>query len=122
MVRDGACAPPHHEGLAACYASRPRPEERPIGRVSKDGPQHDCGYDSLVSRHECVRVVQTSRPRKQEGAGKAGCPLAPMVRVRQEARGRTTGTGGSSGLPCAMVLTVSFALSSVTMLSCHRRP
>jgi hypothetical protein len=28
---------------------------------------------------------------------------------------------GTSGLPCAMVLTVSFALSSVTGLSCHRR-
>src|SRR6266700_6717321 len=27
-----------------------------------------------------------------------------MVRVQQKARGRTTGTGGSSGLPCAMVL------------------
>jgi hypothetical protein len=25
----------------------------------------------------------------------------PMVRVQQKARGRTTGTGGSSGLPCA---------------------
>src|SRR6267142_2007946 len=31
-------------------------------------------------------------------------PTAPMVRVQQKARGRTTGTGGSSGLPCAMVL------------------
>jgi hypothetical protein len=27
-----------------------------------------------------------------------------MVRVQQKARGRTTGTGGSSGLPCAMAL------------------
>src|SRR5712664_2478745 len=47
-------------------------------------------------------------------------PTAPMVRVQQKARGRTTGTGGSSGLPCAMVLTVSFALSPVTGLFCHR--
>src|SRR6266481_8744772 len=44
-----------------------------------------------------------------------------MVRVQQEARGRTTGTDGSSGLPCAMVLTVSFVLSPVTGLFCHRR-
>jgi len=27
----------------------------------------------------------------------------------------------AAGIPCAMVLTVSFALSSVTMLGCHRR-
>jgi hypothetical protein len=29
---------------------------------------------------------------------------------------------GSSDLPCAMILTVSFVLSSVTMFGCHRRP
>jgi hypothetical protein len=33
-----------------------------------------------------------------------------MVRVQQKARGRTTGTGGSSGLPCAMVLRLIRAL------------
>jgi hypothetical protein len=32
----------------------------------------------------------------EEGAGKAGCPSAPMVRVQQKARGRTTGVAGSS--------------------------
>jgi hypothetical protein len=29
---------------------------------------------------------------------------------------------GTPGIPCAMVLTVSFALSSVTGLFCHRHP
>jgi hypothetical protein len=33
----------------------------------------------------------------------------------------TTVTPGSPGIPRAMVLTVSFALSSVTGLVCHRR-
>jgi hypothetical protein len=33
----------------------------------------------------------------------------------------TTGLPRSSGLPCAMVLTVSFALSLVTGLFCHHR-
>src|ERR1700688_1204656 len=37
-------------------------------------------------------------------------PTAPMVRVQQKARGRTTGTGGSSGLPCAEVLRLIRAL------------
>src|SRR5258708_14967277 len=39
-----------------------------------------------------------------EGAGKAGCPPHPWSACRKKARGRTTGTGGSSGLPCAMAL------------------
>jgi hypothetical protein len=33
----------------------------------------------------------------------------------------TTGSPEKPGLPCAMVLTVSFALSPVTGLVCHRR-
>jgi hypothetical protein len=33
----------------------------------------------------------------------------------------TTGKTDSTDIPCAMVLTVSFALSPVTGLSCHRR-
>src|ERR1700716_1305736 len=37
-----------------------------------------------------------------EGAGKAGCRPHPWSACRKKARGRTTGTGGSSGLPCAM--------------------
>jgi hypothetical protein len=32
----------------------------------------------------------------------------------------TTGTPQTTGIPCAMVLTVSFVLSSVTGLFCHR--
>jgi len=33
----------------------------------------------------------------------------------------TTGSAGSTGIPCAMVLTVSFVLSPGTRLSCPRR-
>jgi hypothetical protein len=41
---------------------------------------------------------------KQEGAGKAGCQLAPMVRVQQKSTRQNHRCGRSSGLPCAMVL------------------
>jgi len=34
----------------------------------------------------------------------------------------TTGPPKQSGIPCAMVLTVSFVLSSATGLFCHRHP
>jgi putative endonuclease len=43
MVRDGASAPPHHEAGERSAdgetSDAPRPEERPLGRVSKDGRQ-----------------------------------------------------------------------------------
>jgi hypothetical protein len=41
-----------------------------------------------------------------EGRGrrKGRVPIAPMVRVQQKARGRTTGDGRTSGLPCAVGL------------------
>jgi hypothetical protein len=39
-----------------------------------------------------------------------------MARLQQKKQAAvTTGLAGSTGIPCAMVLTVSFALSSVTI-------
>jgi hypothetical protein len=66
---------------------------------------------------ECARVVLGRNPRKTEGAGKTGCALHPRSRV-QDAHSKTHTSiqvqRKHSGLPCAMVLTVSFALSSVS--------
>src|ERR1700750_3499632 len=55
------------------------------------------------AKHAALEIIRGRR----EGR----VPTAPMVRVQQKARGRTTGTGGSSGLPCAMVLRLIRALS-----------
>src|ERR1700676_5460736 len=83
------------------------------------------GYDSALPQRQCARVLhEPFRPRKTEGAGKAGCPPHPQPRVRNKTKHTsvvTTGSPVSPGLPCAMVLTVSFVLSPVTGLSCHRR-
>src|ERR1700736_3218427 len=62
-------------------------------------------------------------PRKQRAQGKPGArctrSLVCSVLVAHEcSHYRFTGT---PGLPCAMVLTVSFVLSPVTGLCCHRR-
>jgi hypothetical protein len=47
---------------------------------------------------------------------------SPMARLQQKKQAAvTTGSAGSTGIPCAMVLTVSFALSPGTRLSCPRR-
>ena len=52
-----------------------------------------------------------------------GAQLAPVAsRAKNEKHTSvvTTGTPQSTGIPRAVVLTVSFVLSSVTGLSCHR--
>jgi hypothetical protein len=59
---------------------------------------------------------------KREGAGKAGCWPHPWSACKQKAGGVTTGTSRTTGLPCAMVLTVSFVLFPGTGLSCPRHP
>jgi hypothetical protein len=66
----------------------------------------------------------TSLAPKTEGAGNAGRSMRPQPRVRNKKAHElvTTGSPKQSGIPCAMVLTVSFALSLVTGLSCHHRP
>src|SRR5260221_13665989 len=68
-----------------------------------------------------ARVVLESSP--FEGVGNAGCPLHPQPRVRsvESTRVFTTVAPEHPAFPHAMVLTVSFALSPVTGLFCHRR-
>jgi hypothetical protein len=62
-------------------------------------------------------------PSESEGAGNAGRPPRPQPRVQNKKAHERSHHGhtGSPGIPCAMVLTVSFALSPVTGLVCHRR-
>ena len=59
---------------------------------------------------------------RTEGAGNAGRSMRPQPRVQQKStRVSHHGHTGSPGIPRAMVLTVSFVLSPVIGLSCHRR-
>jgi hypothetical protein len=63
-------------------------------------------------------------PSRIEGAGNAGCAARTRslaCEIKKHTSVVTTGTPTSTGIPRAMVLTVSFALSPVTGLSCHRR-
>ena len=68
-------------------------------------------------------MVQEFLPSKDRGRRESRVPVAPAAscavgRKHTSSHHRFTGT---PGLPCAMVLTVSFALSSVIGLYCHRR-
>src|SRR5205814_8299346 len=70
-------------------------------------------------RPSCAGVI---RP-KREGAGNAGCAMHPQSRVQNKKAHEvvTTGSPEQPGIPRAMVLTVSFVLSPVIGLCCHRR-
>ena len=67
----------------------------------------------------------TSCTLNSEGAGNAGRPMRPIAACAMIV-GECTRAGQvtpvSPGIPRAMVLTVSFVLSSATGLSCHRHP
>jgi hypothetical protein len=81
-------------------------------------------HTSAISRHVPEFCYQPSALEKTEGAGNAGRPMRPQPRVQSKKHTSvvTTVTPVSPGIPYAMVLTVSFGLSSVTGLVCHRRP
>jgi hypothetical protein len=81
-------------------------------------------HDSAISPRVFARGLLMNVLRlESEGVRNAGCPTHPQPggqekKPRQYSRHRYT---GSPGAPHAMVLTVSFVLSPVTGLSCHRR-
>jgi hypothetical protein len=81
------------------------------------------------SRHTCAfprrsraRVVHVFFARKNRGRRECRAPDAPAASCAkvESTRVRNHGHTGSPGIPYAMVLTVSFALSPATNSFCHR--
>ena len=60
--------------------------------------------ETAFSRRVASEFSINPPPSKTEGAGKTGCPSHPWSACSKKARGRTTGTSRTTGLPCAMVL------------------
>jgi hypothetical protein len=58
------------------------------------------GYATAFSRRDAPEVCSSSRPPKDEGAGKTGCrpaPMAPVLNIAQAMhRGKTTGEAGNN--------------------------
>jgi hypothetical protein len=96
----------HHPGMTESISSRSR----------------DTTMPGLCEYHPRKNSEGAARPK--EGAGKTGCPPHPRPRVQNKKHTSVVATGerGSSGLPCAMVLTAYSALFPVTGLYCHRHP
>jgi hypothetical protein len=82
--------------------------------------RHKFAISPRLAREFCFDVLPF---RRSEGAGNAGRPLRPQPRVQCKKAHElvTTVTPEKPGIPYAMVLTVSFVLSPVIGLSCHRR-
>jgi hypothetical protein len=80
---------------------------RRMGRTKND----DTGLRSRGAWRPSFSIDPPSS--RTEGAGNAGCGLHPWSACNKKARGRTTGSAGAAGIPCAMVLTACFVLSPV---------
>src|SRR5713226_3134471 len=71
----------------------------------------------------CARVVHELFPSQNRGRRERRVPVAPAASCvkKQTHELVTTGSPGSPGIPCTMVLTAYFVLSPVIGLYCHRR-
>jgi hypothetical protein len=80
-----------------------------------------------AKRPSCAKFLRLEKSEgaglPQEGSRESRVPVAPAAPCAkvESTRVLTTGSPESPGLPCAMALTVSFALSLVTGLFCHHR-
>jgi hypothetical protein len=75
------------------------------------------------SRRECARGLQihSAQNRGRRECRALNAPAASHAKIKKHTSIVTTVTPGSPGIPRAMVLTVSFVISPVTGLCCHRR-
>src|ERR1700687_6220023 len=79
-------------------------------------------YDSAFPRRNAPEFCVNHPPEHQRAQGMpgAGCARRLACEIKKHTSVVTTVTPDSPGIPYAMVLTVSFVLSPVIGLSCHR--
>ncbi len=77
-------------------------------------PWNEEGVSDLQEKAQATFKRRRRRP-SREGAGNAGCPKHPQpVCKGSKHTVVATGTPGSTGIPCTMVLTAYFAISPAT--------
>jgi hypothetical protein len=99
--------------LGACHRARIR-ATRWLHR--NDVATHTFAISRRVSPESCISLS----PERAQGMPGARCARSLVCEMKKHTSIVTTVTPETPGIPCAMVLTASFALSSVTGLSCHR--
>jgi hypothetical protein len=82
MVRDGASAPPHHEGLSIDVRdliprSGQQAASRGIGNDGNDGNDDIADTPSQSRGANTPELLEERCPLEREGAGNAGCPPHP---------------------------------------------
>jgi hypothetical protein len=78
--------------------------------------------DLAAAMREVCPEHHALRERRAQGMPGARCARSLVCEMKKHTSIVTTVTPETPGIPRAMVLTVSFALSPVTGLSCHRHP
>jgi hypothetical protein len=88
-----------------------------------EGGGHNEDTNSYSRGAQCARAWLITTLARTEGAGKAGCRLHPRPRVRKWKAHELVTTGSTEAIRLSLHdgVTVSFVLSPVTGLSCHRR-
>ena len=89
---------------------------------SRQHPPEFCNHVRPQRRERSATLKEGRGRPSREGAGNAGCTVHPQPVCSKKHTVVTTGPPKTPGIPCAMVLTVSFVLSPATNSSCHRRP
>jgi hypothetical protein len=83
----------------------PHPEERPTGRVSKDEPRQGIGHNSAFPQRDSAQGLHYHVPPEFRGRRECRVQAAPMARLQRKKQAAvTTGSAGTTGIPCAMVL------------------
>jgi len=113
----GFAALPRHEGLTSCACDDLVLRSRAGGRLEGMGRDMIAGTKILVlAARIFARVCQANRPQIE---GAQGMPDARCTRSRLCGKKHSVSNQGytaTAGIPCTMVLTGSFVLSSVTCL------
>src|SRR3954454_2159360 len=86
-------------------------------------PHGLASYTFAFSRRECARGVREFSAFPREGRGECRVPTHPQPRMQSKKAYElvTTGRPDDPAFPHTMVLTVSFVISPVIGLVCHRR-
>ena len=128
MVRDGACAPPHHEDRTVRRVSRPHPEEARSGVSGRcvASPREGWATQRTTTQlrilaARCVRVFRSNHPhRKQRAQGRPGAVRTHGPRATKKHAAEPQVRAEQPAFPAQWFYGL-YVISPVTGLCCHRR-
>ena len=120
-VLDGACAPPHHEGLASRRLRRLHPEEPAAGARLEGWAMQRTMTRVLILAARYVRVFQSNHPhRDQRAQGRPGAVRTHGPRAIKKHAAEPQVRAEQPAFPAQWFYGL-YVISPVTGLCCHRR-